>query len=72
MSGNVMSDRFFRRYQPLPFPFRNAVMLPLRPLPLPMGGNGGNADPNSVTRTELYTSSHGQDSMNPPQSRFKL
>ena len=23
----------------------NAVMLPLRPLPPPIGGNGGNADP---------------------------
>ena len=41
-----MNDRY-HRYQALPFPSGNAVMLPLRPLPLPMGGNVGNADPDT-------------------------
>lgn len=45
----------YSRYQALPFPFCNAVMLPLRPLPLPMGGNGGNSDPD---RAEILRAMH--------------
>lgn len=72
--GAAMSDRY-ARYVPLPITHCNAVMLPLRPLPPPTGGNGGNADHPVVfaatwgiffrtgervkTGSDIYTSSDG-------------